>query len=120
MAFETEFLEFMQETITIETFLYQNAEKVKVYGPARSYRARISGKGISLRRSEKEELASIVDVWLYAGNDAISVNDRLTLPDNGAWTDRTPVIFAVARYTDTDGQHNAKIQCGWMYHRQGQ
>lgn len=121
MAFEEDFLEFMIDTVTIEPYLYMDAKKAKVYGPAVSFAARISGKGVSLRRFDKEEFANIVDVWINAGDVVITVNDRLTLPvANGVWVDRTPAIFAIGRYTDQDGQHNVKVQCGWMYHRQGQ
>lgn len=120
MAFESDFLEFMNEVVSIERFRYMDSKKVKTYYPAVEYRARISGKIVSLRRSDKEEQSSIVDIWLNAGGDVITINDRITLPDTGMWIDRTPVIFAIGRYTDDEGPHNVKLQCGWMYHRQGQ
>lgn len=120
MAFEPEFFEFMNELVTIESYLYMNAKKEKVYDTPTTYRARVSGKIVSLRRPGNEDAGQIMDVWIYAGTTRITVQDRLTLPDQPLWVDRTPIIFAVGRYTDDQGQHNVKVQCGWMYHRQGQ
>jgi hypothetical protein len=50
----------------------------------------------------------------------IALADMIVLPEDEAWIDRTPEIFALGRMTDEDGHHHTKIQCGWMYHRQGQ
>lgn len=132
MSFESEFYEFMKETVLIERFLYMNAEKEKVYDDPVRFQARVAGKSVSVRRSEKEEFQNIVDIWINpeAGKGGtrfttpmpsyvIDENSRITL-ESGVWADRNPVIFGVGRYTDDEGQHNVKIQCGWMYHRQGQ
>lgn len=118
--FEPEFLEVMKDTVTIAPFLYMDSKKVKVYGTPVEFRARISGKMVSLRRPGTEDVSTIVDVWLNAGGTKISLQDRLTLPTDARWLDQNPIIFAVGRYDDPDGEHNVKVQCGWMYHRQGQ
>lgn len=120
MAFEAEFLTMMPHTVTVEPFLGVDRFNAPSYGPAAIFRARIVGKVISLRRSEKEDASGIFDVYLDAGASVFTVDDRLTLPADAAWVDATPIIFAVARATDESGHHHVKLQCGFMYHRQGQ
>lgn len=120
MGFEPEFLTMMPDTVTIEPCTGRDTYNDKVFGPAVSYRARITGKILALRRDVTEDLSVIFDVYIYSNGNRVTPEDRLTLPATGEWVDRTPMIFAVAHYTDPDGRHHTKVQCGWMYHRQGQ
>lgn len=119
--FEKEFLELMPHTITVEHVLTRN-----LYGsPAsfstpKSYRCRISGKKLSLRRTQGEEDTVIYDCWVEAKGQNFTVQDRVTLPDDGTFDILQPTIFAVERVSDEDGYHHVKVQFGWMYHRQGQ
>lgn len=122
MAFEPEFLEMMPHEIVIERYLSQDFFGRKVYDVAhpRTYRCRIVGKGLSLRRQQGDDDTVVYDIYVHSGADLIQLEDKITLPEEQAWIDRTPVIFTVGRVTDEQGQHHTKIQCGWMYHRQGQ
>jgi hypothetical protein len=129
MSFEAEFLEFMPHLVTIypvaAALTRNGAHTHTVTGV--QYHARISGKVVSLRRQDHEDVSGILDVWLGSRVDElpqtttpISVLDKIELPNSTEWFDRYPMIFAVGRYADPDGIHHTKVQCGWMYHRQGQ
>jgi len=132
MSFEPEFLSMMPFTVTVEPFTGMDRNNEPEYnGIPISFRARIVGKVISLRRSAQEDATPVFDVYLGGiieanghiipvGNILITTNDRLTLPSNQGWVDETPIIFAVAHATDEEGHHHVKLQCGFMYHRQGQ
>lgn len=135
MSFELEFLEMMPHEIQVFSFVGEDFRGKKTYDPAvppgKLYKCRIVGKGIALRTRAEEQDTVIYDVYigprieggkpvLSSLGDAFRVEDRIVLPVDVVWTDQTPEIFAVARETDEDGHHHTKIQCGWMYHRQGQ
>lgn len=122
MAFEKEFLEFMPQTVRIAPYIGRDEYTKPQYGAFVTFRARVSGKLISLRRSGEDQLTTIFDIWIdnSEARAAISVEDKIEIPDDPRLGQRYPVIFAVGSYTDEDDQHHVKIQCGWMYHRQGQ
>lgn len=121
MSFESEFLDMMPHTIEVHSWTGQDFDGVDQYVvPHKTYRCRIVGKGIALRRRDAEEDTVIFDIYANTGGDVVKVEDKIVLPADNAWIDRTPLIFAVGRYTDETGHHHTKIQCGWMYHRQGQ
>jgi hypothetical protein len=119
---EADFLDMMPDRITVLRFTGVGFHGGKEYDEAnpREYQCRIVGKGIALRRTETEDSALIVDIYADTGNDTLTLDDKITLPADPAWIDSTPEIFSIGRYTDEEGQHHTKIQCGWMYHRQGQ
>lgn len=133
MAFEPDLLELMPHVVRVQSFLGEDFRGEKSYGPEiKRYRSRIVGKGIALRTRAAEQDTVIYDIYIgprilddgtldfTAVADPFRIEDKLTLPDDLAWSDQTPEIFAVARETDEEGHHHTKIQCGWMYHRQGQ
>lgn len=122
MAFEPDFLTMMPHTIAVIPFLRTDFHGANVYDEdnPRTYRCRIVGKGLALRRGTGEEDAIIVDLYIDARNDAFRPQDQIYLPSDAAWIDEAPVIFSIGRFTDPDGHHHTKIQCGWRYHRQGQ
>lgn len=117
---EREFLELMPHTVMISPFLGRDFDGVDQFGDPVEYRARIAGKGIALRRRSDEDDTVIFDVYIDAGDNIIRTEDKIELPPDAAWIDETPLIFSVGRYTDDRGVHHTKIQCGYMYHRQGQ
>lgn len=129
--FESDFLDMMPHVVTITpaTGIDRNGEIA--YGTPRDYQSRISGKYLSLRRPNSEGATPVFDIWIGARlrdgeplpldtGDAFTVDALLQLPDDPAWIDGTPVIFAIGRISDDEGHHHIKVQCGWMYHRQGQ
>lgn len=118
---EYEFLEMMPHIVTIYSYLGDDFHGDPQHDPAaKSYRCRIVGKGLALRRREGEENTVVFDIYADVGDDVIRVEDKIVLPADLAWMDQTPEIFSVGKFTDEDGHHHTKIQCGWMYHRQGQ
>lgn len=124
MAFELDFLEMMPHSITIERATAFNAQgKATAWEDPVDYRCRISGKGISVRHQQNDEMTIIYDAWVQAGEAVISIQDRVTIPDDERFyifRSRTPILFTVGRLTDEDGHHHVKLQFGWQYHRQGQ
>lgn len=121
MAFENEFLDLMPHQIEVHTYLTDDFRGEPNYDPTpRFYRCRIVGKGLALRTRMSEQDTVIYDIYADMKDDPLKLEDQIILPEDQAWIDRTPVIFAIARYTDDEAQHHVKIQCGWMYHRQGQ
>lgn len=121
MSFELEFLEMMPHWIEVRHSLGFDYEGTPVYDPEiHYYQCRIVGKGLSLRRAQGEDDTVIYDIYVNGGGDRFTNQDQITLPVDQAWVDRTPLIFAIGRYTDDTGHHHVKVQCGWMYHRQGQ
>ncbi|TXH10904.1 MAG: hypothetical protein E6R03_14905 [Hyphomicrobiaceae bacterium] len=126
MSFEREFELFMPDTVTIAPFVGRDHRNTRQYGTAKTYRARIVGKGIASRRMGTEDNTVIYDIYTSGvpigetAMAAFTVDDKVTLPADIKWEDTTPEIFAIGRYTDPDGMHHIKIQCGFIYHRQGQ
>lgn len=123
MSFEAEFLELMPDEVEVMHHLGQDFEGNDLYTiPPKKYRCRIVGKGIALRKRFSEESTVIFDIYIPAppGGQKFTIEDQVILPDDEAWIDRTPQLFAVGRFPDQDGHHHIKLQCGWMYHRQGQ
>ncbi len=120
--FETEFLELMPHTVVLypRTGYDDNGVPSHVGAVGKAYRARIVGKNLSLRRAMGQDQTVVFDIYLNSGGDVIGLEDKVELPNDGAWLDRYPLLFAVSRVTDEDGHHHTKLQCGWMYHRQGQ
>lgn len=124
MAFESEFLELMPHTIGVEHWdgaSYDQQGRPSGFGATVNYRCRISGKAVAVRRSTDEQEAVIYDIWVY--NHASSrfyQEDRVTFPVSFMFSQDRPSIFTIGSYTDQDSQHHVKLQCGWMYHRQGQ
>lgn len=117
---ETEFLTLFPHTVTLTAVESYDRNNEPTYGTPKTYRARITGKFISLRRSTTEDRTPIFDIYVDAGIDPITVDAKVELPGDPAWIDGTPIIFAIQRNTDDHGHHHVKIQCGWVYHRQGQ
>lgn len=122
MSFEHEFEDLFPNRVSIEPWAGQDTYGAPVYGAARTFPCRVSGKALALRRPTEEGKTPIFDIWLNAGDVMISDLDRVTIVGTDTrWSGQgTLVLFAVGVYTDPDGVHHTKLQCGWMYHRQGQ
>jgi hypothetical protein len=123
MSFETDFLELMPHTVQLAPPTGRDQFNKASFGADVSYRARVVGKGMSLRTKTSVELTPLFTVYVDAGDDVITAEYRLTLPADLALQrpagSATPVIFTVSKLTDEDGNHHTVLNCGWMYHRQG-
>lgn len=118
---EPDFLDLMPYVFAIARHLGTDFDGNSQYDPVPfTYRCRIVGKGLALRRQFSEELTVIVDIYFDPGNEEFTAKDQVYLPPSQAFMDETPVIFSIGRFPDDEGHHHVKIQCGWMYHRQGQ
>jgi len=125
MSFEEDFLELMPDVVGIQAYMGEDHHGDPLpYGPMTAFRCRIVGKGLSLRRTASEDDTVIYDIYLDVREDpfrTFTTDDKVILPPNQGFPDETPVIFSVGRYPDEDSRpHHVKLQCGWMYHRQGQ
>jgi hypothetical protein len=124
MAFDRDFLTMMPHTLTVEHWdgVSMDAQaRPSNFGTSRGYRCRISGKAVAVRRPDNEQEAVIYDIWLWNDDEALfRQEDRITFPVSFMFRQERPSIFTVGSYTDEDSQHHVKLQCGWMYHRQGQ
>ncbi len=120
MSFEPEFLEMMPHTIQVRSKTGKDHNDQPTFGATRSYPARVTGKLMSLRRDATQDVTYVYDIYVHCGNDVLTTEDEFTLPSDPVWGITHPQVFAVARISDEDGNHHAKVQCGWQYHRQGQ
>lgn len=119
--FEAEFLTMMPHSVTVYPRSGYTANGIPLHSSTgKAYRARIVGKNLTLRRSNAQDQTVVFDIYLNSGSDVLGLEDKIELPADGAWLNRYPLLFAVARSTDEDGHHHTKLQCGWQYHRQGQ
>jgi hypothetical protein len=122
MAFESEFLDLMPDTLEVQAWASESSDGVQTYSATVvSYRCRIVGKSLSLRRPLVEGDTMLYDAYVATGLGHIGLRDKITLPNDARFPDRFPLLFAVAIYTDeTPGVvHHTKLQFGWTYHRQG-
>lgn len=125
---EADFLDLMPHIVTIQPWLSEDFHGGDSYGDPVRYIARVVGKGIALRRREGEEDTVIYDIYIGALENGepvpettvFTTRDKITLPADQGLQDETPLIFSIGRFPDEKGQHHTKIQCGFMYHRQGQ
>jgi hypothetical protein len=116
-----DFLTMFPHTVNIyrQTGVNKHGSPVHAATPV-AYRARITGKTLAVRRYLSEQDSVVFDVFVDAGTDIITHHDKLELPDNDVYVERYPEVYAIDRVSDEDGAHHLKIQCGWVYHRQGQ
>lgn len=117
---EREFLEMMPDIVKISPYEGIDFHGEASYGDPIEYRARIVGKGLALRTRTDEDDTVVYDIYIDADDRLIRIEDKVELPEEIAWIDQTPLIFSVGRFEDGNGYHHTKIQCGYMYHRQGQ
>lgn len=121
MSFDPEFLELMPHTIALTAPTGKNAQGQPIYsgGTPVSYRARVVGMIMALRKKEASEEQQLFDVYVAAGSDVVEPDYQLTLPADLQFLGGSPKIFTVTVETDEDGPHHIKLSCGFMYHRQG-
>jgi hypothetical protein len=101
---ESDLLELLTQTITIESVASRDGYGKPAYGPARTYRARVVGKIRMVRDANGEERVSSATVHVDATD--IVPTDRITLPDGSQ-----PLVLSVGSYPDERGAHHQVIYC---------
>ena len=120
MAFDPELLELMPHTIQVALPTgVRDFHGKPQYGTPKSYRALIEGKLLAIRQEREYVSGTIFSIYVDAGDDVITPECELTLPDVTAFGNRKPMIFTVSKLMDEDGFHHTVINCGFEYHRQG-
>ena len=107
MALESDFLDLMTQTVTIEPYTGQNASGEASYGTAVSYSARVVGKSRMVRNITGQEVVSSKTVYLYGASLSFSVKDRVTLPSGNV--PQTPPMIAVSQFPDDEGNHHSAL-----------
>lgn len=109
MSWETEFEEFMTDTITREAYVSQNNYGEASYGDAVTLKARVVRKPEVVTTAAGEVGSAVREVVSSAkiycvGVTGWSTRDRVTLPDGSQ-----PVIIAVHLYPDENGEHHEVV-----------
>ena len=95
--------QLLVHTVRIAPYSGVNAYGESSHGTERTAKARIQENIKKVSTDSGSEVVSTVQVYLDAA-DAISVLDKLTLPDG-----RTPPIIRVAPYTDLLGNLHHQV-----------
>ena len=114
MSFESEFAEFMPNTVTLEPFstLSTDGRGSRTYGTSVSFKARIEQRRRLVRDNQGREVMSQTTVYVPPTTTAgaavtVNVSDRLTLPSGFlvAGSSQPPMIW-VERQQDETGNHH--------------
>lgn len=105
---ETEFLELMPHTITLASITSRSSDGYYklFHGTARSYRGLVEQGNTLIRDATGSEVVARTTVYVYTTTGAITVEDRITLPDG-----TTPAILDVRVFADENGTHHKVIYC---------
>ena len=113
MTFESEFLDLMPETITIEQPTSQDGYGKRSYGAAISYRCRVVEKLEKITTVQGREDFATTKVYVAPNASSgllptLSARIRVTLPDG-----TQPNVVGFGRQSDEDGPHHALIYFGF-------
>lgn len=105
MGFETDFLELMKQTLTVEASTGLNKYgRPGGYGAATSVKCRVREGTEVVRDFNGEETISDVQAWCQ-GDVTAAETSRYTLPDGS-----TPPLVAVQKFPDESGSvHNTVL-----------
>lgn len=106
MGFE-EFEDFAARTVTVEAFESESPYGVVAYADPVEARARVQLGPVRIVSAQGEEIVSHVRVYL---GRAVTVRDRITLPDPAA-PNASPQILRVERVDDETGPHHWVVYC---------
>lgn len=109
MGFETEFLEMMPLTMTVETFEAVDAYDSPVFGAANTWQCRIEQDSREFRNTDG--VVAVADAVIFTPPTSltspaavIGPKDRVTLPDGAV-----PLIQGVIREYDDEGFHHYEV-----------
>lgn len=121
MSFDPQFYTMFSEQLKVTPVTGRDKYNNPVTGTPWTVPCRVAGKGIALRRKDGDDETPIFDLWALTNGRDISHDDQLEIiGTNPQWKQGRMILFAIGNYTDDHGTHHTKLQCGWMYHRQGQ
>jgi len=103
MALEQDFLEWFNQTVTIEPFTGVNAYGEPQYGTAVQYSAFVQQKPKLVRAATGQEVVSTAQVYLD-GMVSVGVQDRITLLGGSQ-----PVILSVEALPDETGAVHHRV-----------
>lgn len=108
-GYESEFDDFMPDTVTYEPYGSEDAYGAKVYGTAKTVKARVEQLARLVRDANGREVVSNTRVILKpVATDGSAftptVKDRLTLP--AGYTPQAPPPINVLRVNDDGGLHH--------------
>jgi len=103
MALEQDFLEWFNQTVTIEPFTGVNTYGEPQYGDSVQYSAFVQRKTKLVRDRMGQEVVSSAQVYLDGSVD-VSIQDRITLPDGSQ-----PVILSIEALPDETGSIHHKV-----------
>lgn len=103
MPFEDDFVDLMNDTVTVEPWTGQDAYAKPSFGAAVQYKGRVVSRIRMVRAFDGQEKVSSRTVWL-AGDLKVDPRDRLTLPDG-----TQPPILSVNAFPDETGPHHRMV-----------
>jgi len=112
----TDFLELLQQTVTLAAFSSQNIYGTATYASGVTYKARIVKRPHRVRNNSGETVVAKGEVWFGPPTadltdstpPTITTQDRITLPDAS-----TPIILSVDVVSDdSGGYHHTKVHFG--------
>jgi hypothetical protein len=106
VAFESEYADWFNDTISIAPQTGLNDFGEDAYGPVVNYSALVVGKTRMARNLQGEDIVSMVQCYLSAVL-SLTTRDKLTLPS--AFMPNTPPIISIMQQTDEAGRHHLVI-----------
>ncbi|MBW2561268.1 MAG: hypothetical protein JRE40_10505 [Deltaproteobacteria bacterium] len=103
MPLEQGFLEWFNQTVTIEPFTGVNVNGEPQYGAAVQYSAFVQRRTRLVRDRAGQEVVSTAQVYLDGSVD-VGIQDRITLPDGSQ-----PVILSIEVLPDETGSTHHKV-----------
>ena len=101
------FNSLMTDTVVIEPATGRDLYGEPLYGAPVSYLARVLYRSRAVRSTVADVSAARGVVWI-AGQPAVSLDARVTLPDGSK-----PPILMIEAPTDQVGVHHTKLTFGW-------
>jgi hypothetical protein len=99
---ESDLLELLTQTMTVEHVTGRDGYGKPSYGTPATYRARVVGKVKMVRTADGSERVSNATVYVAATD--VLATDRVTLPDGSR-----PLILSVGSFPDERGAHHQVI-----------
>lgn len=93
-----DFADMMTQAVTVQPFVSRNQYGAAAYASPLTYKARVNFKTHWVRGPEGEQIVARGVAWINTGDDTITVNDLVTLPDG-----TMPKILQVNGENDESG-----------------